>query len=178
MPGRISFSRLAEQASQREAASGVARWRTLSRASRPISHIEAVRGLPAALRSDGAELGAFSGVAQAAAQIAPRRGKSPCPGSGTPSTPGALPTWNRRDRGTPLRFPRARTARLMGLEFISGGGGVGAGYAMPPSRRECLIRAGSILSALLGGKGAMAVEAQLLRMMDRLPESGAQSSFS
>jgi anti-sigma factor RsiW len=55
---------------------------------------------------------------------------------------------------------------------------LGTGHATPPSKRECLVRAGSTLSALLGARGAMAVEAQLLRIIDQLPESAAQSFIS
>ena len=101
----------------------------------------------------------------------------------------SIHTWSAANLASPrsrdaVAFSESEDGRLMGLVLgiylgrRAAAGLLGAGYAMPPSRRECLFRAGSILSALLGGKGAMAVEAQLLRMMDRLPESGAQSSFS
>jgi len=53
-----------------------------------------------------------------------------------------------------------------------------AGESDTPSKQECLAAAGSALTALLGRKGAAAVEARFRWIIDHCPDSAARSSVA
>ncbi len=53
-----------------------------------------------------------------------------------------------------------------------------SGGGEPPSRQDCLVAAGSALTALLGQKGAAAVKAKLHWIINNCADSAVQSSVS